>query len=53
MTSSYFYRISVKAKVHDNPQAVTIDAVVVRRKSGSGQELKTVYWKEGYEVSGS
>ena len=49
-TSSSFYRIVVKAWLADSPWAVTLTAVVMRHKGPKGEELRTVYWKEGRET---
>jgi general secretion pathway protein K len=52
MASSNF-RIEVLAGLQEKPQAVRITSVVKRSVGTEGPELKTLYWKEEVESSGS
>lgn len=49
-TRSSFYRIVVKAWLADSPWTVTLTTVVMRHKGPEGDQLKTIYWKEGRET---
>jgi type II secretory pathway component PulK len=49
-TSTAFYRIEIKARMKESPQTVTVTAVVMRVEGEEGEELRTVYWKEGRET---
>jgi general secretion pathway protein K len=50
-TKSEHIRIDVKARVHGSPLYTTITSVVERNPDG--RRLKTLYWKEGIENSGT
>jgi general secretion pathway protein K len=54
LTKSSNFRIQVVARVSDNPMALRITSVVRRTSGKNGvPELRTLYWKEDFESSGT
>jgi general secretion pathway protein K len=53
LTRSTHFRVEVAARPVDARQALKITSIVRRADEGEGFGLKSVYWREGFELSGA